>query len=132
MPDLYPLRRVLDKEQALKLKGEDVPDKPATLTRPGIYVDAETDAPIFVYLPMPEGVAELRDAVRSMQFLTTRRAKGMTNASRTFGMAPRRVALRREACRATSLSRCPSCVPSRGSATAARPRAHFSNSASRR
>jgi hypothetical protein len=104
MPDVHRVTRVLDKRQALALKGDDVPEKQPTLSLPGIYVDSDTDEPVFVYLPMPERVSDLRAAVMRMEMLSTRRAKGMTNTSRTFGMAPRRVSLKREACRSTSLS----------------------------
>lgn len=104
MTDLLRVERVLSPAQAKALKGEDVPEKQPTCTLPGIYVDAETDEPVFVYLPMPEMVSELRAAVLGMEFSTTKRATGMRNSSRTFGMAPRRIARRREACKSTNMS----------------------------
>jgi hypothetical protein len=101
---VHRIERVLTVEQAKALKGDDVPEMQPTMTEAGIYVDAATDEPIFVYLPMPSMVAELRAAVLAMDFGTTRRAHGLTNSSRTFGMAPRRVSLRRESCKPTTMS----------------------------
>lgn len=103
-PDVHTLQRVLTPDQAKALIGDDVPEKQATLTLPGIYVDADTDAPVFVYLPMPSMVAELREAVRGIRMGTTRRTTGVKNSSTSFGMMPRRPFMKREACKSTAMS----------------------------
>jgi hypothetical protein len=94
----------MTEEAARRLIGDDVPEKPVTLTARGIYIDAETSEPIFAYLPMPSMVAELRAAVLQLRMTTTPRATGVTNVSRTFGMAPRKPVMRREACTAATMA----------------------------
>jgi hypothetical protein len=101
---IHRVTRKMNKDEAKQIIGDDVSEKEPTCTKPGIYVDSETDAPVFVYLPMPSGVAELRHAVLNLKMTTTPRTNGLSNISRTFGMAPRRPMLRREACVATSMS----------------------------
>lgn len=88
----------------MALKGEDVPAKEANCSLPGIYADAASGEPVFVYLPMPEMISELRAAVLDLRMASTRRAKGMRNTSRTFGMQPRRIARRREGCNSSAMS----------------------------
>ena len=101
---VHELRRVLTSEQAACLIGDDVAEMPASLTESGIYIDAETGDPVFAYLPMPRGAAELRRAVMALHFTGTRRATGIANVSRMFGMAPRKPFMRREGCIATSMA----------------------------
>lgn len=106
MLDVHEVRRALSVEQAAKLIGDDVPAMPATVTAPGLYVDAETSEPLLAYLPMPDEAftARLRRAVLDLKMTTTPRASGMNNVSRTFGMAPRKPVMRREACVATTMA----------------------------
>lgn len=105
-PEVYDVRRVLAKEQAAKLIGDDVPALPATVTLPGVYVDADTQEPVLAYLPLPDEAftARLRRAVLDLKMTTTPRASGMNNVSRTFGMAPRKPVMRREACVSASMA----------------------------
>lgn len=102
--EVRPVQRVLTREQARPLIGDDVGEMEPNLTLPGIYVDADTQEPAYVYLPMPTMVAELRAATRGISMGTTRRAIGVKNASASFGMMPRRPAMRRESCKSTSMS----------------------------
>ena len=104
MIDIHRVRRVMTSDQAKALIGDSVGDKEATCTAPGMYVDADTDQPVFIYLPMPRMVPELRRAVMDLKMASTVRANGMANVSRTFGMAPRKPMMRREACTATTMS----------------------------
>ena len=104
MVDIHEVQRVMTDKEARALIGEDVPAREITCNKPGIYVDAETLEPVFIYLPMPSKVAELRASVLNLKMTTTPRANGVSNVSRTFGMAPRKPVMRREACTATTMS----------------------------
>ena len=104
MTDVFRVQRVMTGEEARALIGDVVPEKEPNCTQAGLYVDADTDEPVFLYLPLPEGAAELRAAVRGAGMGTTRRSTGLKNASRSFGMTPRRPVMQRNACRATSLA----------------------------
>lgn len=104
MTEIHRVQRVMTTDQAKAMIGDPVADKEPTCTAPGIYVDSETEQPIFVYLPMPRMVPELRRAVLDLKMASTVRANGMANVSRTFGMAPRKPMMRREACTATTMS----------------------------
>jgi histone H3/H4 len=105
---VIPVKRVIDKKLARELKGDVVPDLDADIKDAGIYVDAETNEPFLVYMPMPDDmVPELRAAVRDVKYSSsgvTRQQLGIENHSRTFGMAPRKPFQTREACRPTALS----------------------------
>ncbi len=104
MTDIHRIERVMTNDEAKGLIGDSVGDKEANCITPGIYVDADTDQPVFIYLPMPRMVPELRRAVMDLKMASTVRANGMANVSRTFGMAPRKPMMRREACTATTMS----------------------------
>ena len=98
-------RRVMSTDEADALNGEKVPEREPDLTASSIVVDADTQQPILGYLPLP-GIALLRRAVLATEMTTTyRAASGMSNVSRTFGMAPRKPTQWREACAPTSLAR---------------------------
>jgi hypothetical protein len=101
---IHEVDRVMTSDEAKGMIGDSVGDKEPTCTDAGIYVDRETGSPVFVYLPMPEKVPELRRAVMDLKMASTVRANGMANVSRTFGMAPRKPMMRREACTATTMS----------------------------
>lgn len=105
---VIPVKRVIDKKVAREKKGEIVPDLEPDIKEAGIYVDAETNEPFLVYMPMPDDmVPELRNAVREVKYSSsgvTRQQLGIENHSRTFGMAPRKPFQTREACRPTALS----------------------------
>jgi hypothetical protein len=88
-----------------KLKaGEAVPYLEPNLMEEGLYIDGDTNEPIFYYAPMPRLVPELRRAVLNMKMGVTTRGTGMENASRVFGMTPRRSFRRRDYCAASTLS----------------------------
>lgn len=105
---VVPVKRVIDKKLAREKKGEIVPDLEPDIKKAGIYVDAETNEPFLVYMPMPDDmVPDLRAAVREVKYSSsgvTRQQLGIENHSRTFGMAPRKPFQTREACRPTALS----------------------------
>ena len=70
-----------------------------------MIVDDRSGEPMLVYLPLPEGVAELRRAVRAIRWgETLRQSTGLRDKSRTFGMAPRKMYQKRESCRPTALA----------------------------
>lgn len=99
------VKRVLTEDQATELVGTDVPDLPATPHGAGIWIDDDTDEPIFACFPMEDEVALLRASVLNIRYgQVTRQSTGSVNKSRTFGMAPRKVFQRRESCRPTSLA----------------------------
>jgi hypothetical protein len=106
--DVIKIKRVIEAKPAREKRGEIVPDIVPNITTAGIYVDEDTNEPFLVYCPLPDDVVpELRQAVRSVKYSSsgvTRQSLGIENASRTFGMAPRKPFQTREACRPTSLS----------------------------
>ena len=106
--EVIKVERKFTRDQIKERKGIDVPDLEANITGKGIYVDAETNEPFLVYMPLPEQtVPELRKAVRGIKYSSsgvTRQSTGVENHSRTFGMAPRKPFQTREACRPTALS----------------------------
>lgn len=106
--EVIPVKRVISRDQSKEIKGQDVPDLEANVTKAGIYVDAETNEPFLVYCEMPaDAVPKLRQAVRNVKYSSsgvTRQSTGTENHSRTFGMAPRKPFQTREACRPTSLT----------------------------
>jgi len=106
--DVIKIKRVIEVKPAREKRGEIVPDIVPNITTAGIYVDEDTNEPFLVYCPLPDDVVpELRQAVRSVKYSSsgvTRQSLGIENASRTFGMAPRKPFQTREACRPTSLS----------------------------
>lgn len=107
LPDALPLvdvRRQLSDADANKMIGQAVPDLEPNITEAGLYRDEETGEPLFIYAPYPGDITPLRQAVLRVGFTTTKRASGMVNVSRTFGMSPKRVTHGRESCRATSLA----------------------------
>lgn len=98
------LRRVQTAAEANGQLGQPVTDQQPTELA-GLYGDADTGEPVLAYVPVPGGLGELRRAVLRLHMSTTYRAgTGMRNASRTFGMAPRKVIQKRESCRPASLA----------------------------
>lgn len=98
MPDhaVLAVPRVMSPKDATALVGDDVAPAAPTVTAPTVAVDADTQQPVFAYLPLGD-VGELRRAVRAFQL-------GGTNQSRTFGFVPRRPVYRREGCATTALA----------------------------
>lgn len=108
--DVLERRRCLPKTEADALVGTAVPAK-----RPGsrllndatVVVDPDLGEPVFAYLPLGYGdTAALNLACHQITGWTALGRMGkLASMSRTFGMAPRRPALRRDSCRATALAR---------------------------
>ena len=103
LPELE-IKRVVARSESEKLIGLEVENHEPNISEAGIYRDSETGEVVLLYMPYPGDTASLRRAILGTGMGTTIRAGGMKNASRTFGMAPRSVALRRESCRPASLS----------------------------
>lgn len=101
---LVDIERVMPDAEAQDLIGQTVPELSPNITEAGLYRDAETHEPLFIYAPYPGDVGPLRKAILKVDMTTTKRSSGMVNVSRTFGMSPRRVTHGRESCRATSLA----------------------------
>lgn len=102
----FPIRRQLTPEEGDDFIGYEVEDRVADLHDEGVYYDEETDEPVLLYAPYTGDVAALRNAVRAVKYATVRRGGlGFQNSARTFGMAPRKVHLRRETCTPTQLTR---------------------------
>ncbi len=98
------ISRVMDRDQASELVGGLVPEVPRTDLDECLLVDADTGDPVLIYAPYRGDVATLRHAVRAVKWSrTTRGSTGITNVSKTFGMATRAPTLQREACRPTEL-----------------------------
>lgn len=99
-------KRILDKQEADALVGTTVEHVEPDIWEPTVIVDAESGEPVCGYLPIPEEATKrLRQAVLSINYGTTLRGGlGWKNASRTFGMAPRKVGQRRESCRPYTLA----------------------------
>ncbi len=51
--EVIPVKRVISRDESKEIKGNDVPDLEANVTKAGIYVDAETNEPFLVYCEMP-------------------------------------------------------------------------------
>lgn len=103
---VHRIKRVMTEDDATKLVGTAVPDLEATPHDAGIWVDDDTNEPFFACFPMEEEVALLRASVMNIKYASvTRQSTGVSNLSRTFGMAPRKVFQQREACKPTSLAK---------------------------
>lgn len=100
------IQRVLTDDEGDALIGTPVDDRPADLHDEGVYFDADTGEPVLLYAPYPGDVAELRRAVLAIHWQEVQRAgMGWKNSARTFGMAPRKPLIQREACQPTALWR---------------------------
>lgn len=99
---------VMTRKESMEIRGEMVPHLEANIVDEGIYVDAETGEPFLAYMPMPKDLtARIRKCVLNVRIQAggvTRQGTGSENASRTFGMSPRKPFQTRETCRPTSLS----------------------------
>lgn len=95
-------RRVMTSTEADTLLGERVPELEPNVTRPTVVRDADTGAFVAAYLPLADR-ARLRRAVIGMPMTGVQRSAIFRSRSRTFGAAPRKPAMRRDACRMTAL-----------------------------
>jgi hypothetical protein len=102
--NIYKVERKCSAEEAHELRGTTVPMLEPNMHKEGLYIDADTSEPIFYYAPMPRLVPELRRAVLNLKMGVTTRGTGMENASRVFGMTPRRPIRKRDYCSASTLS----------------------------
>lgn len=100
------LPRVMSYADAETLVGVKVEARPPTVTRAGLYADAETGEPFLAYYPLdPKILVPVRQAITTLEWTSTMRAKtGERNISRTFGMAPRKPMINRESCRPTGMA----------------------------
>lgn len=98
--------RVLSKEEADAYLGETVPEIEPNITEACVIADAETNEPVFAYLPLErDTISRLRRAVLRVKYgKTVRTGTGMTNVSRTFGMSPRKPLAQRDSCRPYTLA----------------------------
>lgn len=102
----HQIRRVLTDTEGDDLIGVTVTDRRPDLHDEGVYWDADTGEPVLLYAPYPGDVARLRNAVLAVEWQEVERGgMGWKNTARTFGMAPRKPLLKREACTPTALMR---------------------------
>ena len=101
---VHEVSRLMTGKDATALVGETVPDFESTVNDEGIYVDAETGEIVLVYAPLKSGTEDLRAAVLNTPMGSVKRASGIDQESRSFGMAPRKVMQGRDACRPASLA----------------------------
>ena len=102
--------RQLSIEEGSQHVGQPVPQPgPATMVlhEPTVVTDPDLGEPVLAYLPMSDrDTAELTRTVLALTGWTSvGRAEKMRNLSRTFGMAPRRPAMKHDSCRITALAR---------------------------
>jgi len=103
---IHRVKRVMTEDEASELVGIFVQNLEANCTEAGIFIDDETEEPLLAYFPMEEEVGLLRRSVLNIKYATTKRqSTGISNVSRTFGMAPRKVVQMREACKPTALAK---------------------------
>lgn len=97
--------RVLTPDEATEYVGEKPPDLPPTAIEPGTIVrDAESGDAILMYVPL-ENPAPFRQAIMTVDCRGgVQRTQNYRSRSRTFGYAPRRPVMGREACSLTSLA----------------------------
>lgn len=100
------LPRVATPDEASLMVGDMVPVREPTVIRPGTVIhDAETGAPVLGYLALADA-GPLRRAVLQIDTSpAVQRANNYRSRSRTFGYAPRRPVIWREACTMTTLGR---------------------------
>lgn len=100
------LPRVATPEEATLMVGDMVPVRePSPIKRGTVVHDADTGAPVLGYLALTDG-AELRRALLKIDTSpAVQRANNYRSRSRTFGYAPRRPVIWREACTITTLGR---------------------------
>lgn len=102
-------RRVIDRDTASGLVGTPVTAKIdyEVIHEPTVVIDPDVGEPVLAYLPMAEAdTANLTAAILKLTGWTSvARAENMRNLSRTFGMAPRRPAMKHDSCRITALAR---------------------------
>lgn len=103
--DIVRRTRTMSHEEAQRIYlGRRAPNMDPDIIDPTVVIDQQTGIPILGYLPVTP-IAALRRAVLQTKMTTTYRAgNGMSNVSRTFGMAPRKPTQWREACAPTSLA----------------------------
>lgn len=104
--DRYPVTRTRTADEATALVGLGVPDIPANITDAGVYVDTDTHAPAFAYLPLAAWVRVLlrRNIVGYRVSAVTRNANYSTKST-TFGYSPRAAINRREGCQLSAFGR---------------------------
>jgi hypothetical protein len=98
------VKRAMSPQEADAYVGQMVPELEPKMPHAGPVLLHDDDGPVMIYRPLPH-IAELRQAILRTDMQTTYRSSGITNLSRTFGMAPRKPIQWREGCAPTSLAR---------------------------
>lgn len=96
-------RRILDPAEAKALNGQKVAAAAPNVTGPEVHRDPDTGEMIVAYLPIRPSAAFRRAAIRPRTGGVQRSAV-FRSLSRTFGFAPRKPTMRREACQYTLLA----------------------------
>lgn len=104
-------RRVMTREEGTALIKLAVPEPPADSWQHEacIITDPDLGEPVIAYLPLPDAVTgNLEHAVRTVPrsaWNSVARSANLRNAAITFGMMPRRLTHKRDACRISRLAR---------------------------
>lgn len=98
------VERALTPAEATELVGLGVQEHEPTVDAATVGRDEQTGEPVFAYLPVRDGIGELRRAVMDVNCGMSPRSSGVGNMSRTFGYAPRRPVYGREGCNTTKLA----------------------------
>lgn len=100
------LPRLATPEEASTMVGDTVPDRAPSDIKPGTVIhDAETGAPVLGYLPLADAGPLRRAVLQIDTSAAVQRANNYRSRSRTFGYAPRRPVIWREACTISTLGR---------------------------
>jgi hypothetical protein len=104
--DRHAITRTRTPGEATALVGLGVPDITPNVTDAGVYADADTDTPVFAYLPLAAWVRVLlrRNIVGYRVSAVTRNANYSTRST-TFGYSPRAAINRREGCQLSAFGR---------------------------
>lgn len=100
------LPRLATPEEASLMVGDMVPVREPSVITPGTVVhDSETGEAVLGYLPLIDGGALRRAVLQIDTSPAVQRANNYRSRSRTFGFAPRRPVIWREACTMATLGR---------------------------
>ena len=101
------VERQFSEETADDLIGRIVDEQTPNVTQEGIWRDKDTGEPVLMHFPAPFPTGDVRRAVLRIHFGqgTYRSGMGFRNRSATFGYAPRKAFIQREACQPSALAR---------------------------
>lgn len=104
--DRFPVLRALTPDEATAMVGSRVGPMDANIARAGVWHDADTDEPVFAYLPMDRNLVRmLRARIVGYQVAAVTRNANYSTKSTTFGYSPRAAINRREGCQASAFAR---------------------------